>query len=176
MPRKNDLKKYSPETATAPATTFVRTRDLINEFLRQKRIAIVGVSRDERDFSRTVFREFKKRGYDVVPINPQQGSIDDVQFIAGIQDVSPAPDVVVIMTPPNVTAQIVRDCAEAGVNRIWLHRSIGAGSVSDEALEFCAKHDIRVVSGYCPLMFLSDPGFVHRVHGFFLKLARAYPN
>ncbi len=175
MQQKFDLKKFSPETATAPVATYVRTRDLISEFLRQKKIAIVGVSRDERDFSRTVFREFSERGYDVVPVNPQSGAIDDAQFVSNIKDVSPAPDVVVIMTPPAATAQIVRECAEAGISRIWLHRSIGAGSVSDEALEFCAEHDIRVVAGYCPLMFLSEAGFVHRVHGFFLKLARAYP-
>jgi hypothetical protein len=33
-----------------------------------------------------------------------------------------------------------------------------------------------VVPGFCPLMFLSETGAVHRLHGFIMKLARAYPH
>ena len=44
-----------------------------NEFLAQRRIALVGVSRDPRDLSRTLFRELRRRGYDVVPVNPELG-------------------------------------------------------------------------------------------------------
>ena len=44
-----------------------------NEFLAQRRIALVGVSRNPRDLSRTLFRELRRRGYDVVPVNPDAG-------------------------------------------------------------------------------------------------------
>ncbi len=46
------------------------TRREIDGFLALKRVAMVGVSRDPRDFSRMLFREMKKRGYDMVPVNP----------------------------------------------------------------------------------------------------------
>ena len=42
----------------------------IDSFLSCRRIAVVGVSRDPKDFSRAVLRELLKRGYDVVPVSP----------------------------------------------------------------------------------------------------------
>lgn len=48
----------------------------IREFLGQKRLAIVGVSRQPRDFSRALFREFCSRGYEVVPVNPAAREIE----------------------------------------------------------------------------------------------------
>jgi predicted CoA-binding protein len=57
-------------------------------------------------------------------------------------------DGVVIITRPETTERIVRDCKDAGVPRVWMHRSMAAGSsVSPEAIAFCAAHDIRVISG-----------------------------
>ena len=35
----------------------------IQDFLGLKRLAVVGVSRDPRDFTRTLFRELQGRGY-----------------------------------------------------------------------------------------------------------------
>jgi predicted CoA-binding protein len=39
-------------------------------FLTHRRMAVVGVSRDPYDFSRTVVAELTRCGYDVVPVNP----------------------------------------------------------------------------------------------------------
>jgi len=44
--------------------------EMIEDFLAQKRIAMIGISRNPRDFSAALFEEFRKRGYDVVPLNP----------------------------------------------------------------------------------------------------------
>ena len=45
-------------------------RARIDDFLSRKRLALVGVSRNPQDFTRSMFREFRRRGYDVVPVNP----------------------------------------------------------------------------------------------------------
>ena len=39
-------------------------------FLATRRFAVVGVSRNEKDFSRYLLRELLARGYDAVPVNP----------------------------------------------------------------------------------------------------------
>jgi predicted CoA-binding protein len=50
---------------------------------------------------------------------------------------------VVIVTRPEATERIVRECADAGVRRVWMHQSMGKGtSVSSEAVEYCRQHDI----------------------------------
>jgi predicted CoA-binding protein len=45
------------------------TRAAIDDFLGCRRLAVVGVSRDDEDFSRAVFRAFTGRGYEAVPVN-----------------------------------------------------------------------------------------------------------
>jgi predicted CoA-binding protein len=44
--------------------------EIIEDFLAQKRIALVGLSRQPKDFSVMLFEELCRRGYDVVPVNP----------------------------------------------------------------------------------------------------------
>ena len=145
---------------------------LANEFLAERRLAVVGVSRDPKNFSRGLFRELRSRGYDVIPVNPAGGEIEGQPCAARVQDVSPPVAGVLVMTRPDVSEQVVRDCAEAGVPRVWLHRGFGPGAVSPSAVDFCRLHGIAVIEGECPYMFLPASGFVHRVHGFFRRLSR----
>jgi len=147
----------------------------IQEFLAQKRFAFVGVSRKPQDFSRAVFREFRNRGYEPVPVHPHANEIDGLKCYPRFEDIQPPVDSLLLMTSPSVTGVIVRQAAAAGVKRIWMHRGGGAGAVNPEAVQFCEANGITVIPGQCPLMFLSHPGWIHRVHAFFRKLTGSYP-
>jgi len=69
---------------------------------------------------------------------------------------------------PQVTEQIVRECVELGIKRIWMHCMMGtkpglaAGmtSVSPEAVKLCLENGISVIPGSCPNQFLR-PDFGH---------------
>ncbi|MCB0194446.1 MAG: CoA-binding protein [Anaerolineae bacterium] len=148
---------------------------LIQDFLAQERIAVVGVSRDEKDFSRGLFREFCNRGYDVVPVNPEAAAIEGRLCFAHVQDIRPSVEGALLMTSPELTDKVVRDCAEAGIRRVWLYRGVGPGAVSESAVAFCRDNDIEVIDGYCPYMFFSNTPFVHKAHGFMMKLMGGYP-
>ena len=152
-------------------TLAVRATD----FLAQRRIALVGISRRPSDMSRTLFRELRARGYDVVPVNPELLSVDGVPCLHRLQDVSPRVDGALLMTPPAATDRVVMDCAEAGVPRVWMHRGAGTGAVSPDAVAFCREHGMSVVEGACPFMFLPRADFFHRAHGFLLRLAGRHP-
>jgi predicted CoA-binding protein len=145
-------------------------RDDIDDFLRQKRLAVVGVSRNEKDFTRILFREFIRRGYDAVPVNPASEAIDGRPCFHRVQDIVPAVDGALILTPANRTDAVVLDCAAAGVPRVWMFRAVGRGAVSKAAVSYCKSKGIRVIAGVCPYMFWKDAAFVHRLHGFFVKL------
>src|SRR3990172_2254592 len=146
-----------------------------NDFLGQRRIALVGVSRDARDLSRSLFRELRSRGYDVVPVHPLLDSVDGVPCARRLRDVRPPVGGALLMTPPAATDKIVRDCSEAGISRVWMHRGTGHGAVSVTAVAYCRDHGIAVVEGACPFMFLPEAGFVHRTHGFFARLFGRHP-
>jgi predicted CoA-binding protein len=143
--------------------------------LSQKRLAFVGVSQDPDDFSRALFRELQDQGYQVIPVNPNATEIEEQPCFASVKDITVLVDGALLMTAPNVTDQVVRECAEADIRRVWMHRGVGRGSISEEAIEFCQLHGINVVPGFCPFMFLPKSGFIHRTHAFFMKLSGAYP-
>jgi uncharacterized protein len=142
---------------------------LANQFLAERRLAFVGVSRNAADFSRGLFREFARRGYDVVPVNPGVEEVDGRRCLARLQDVVPPVTAAFVMTPPSKSAQVVRDGIEAGVRTIWLHRGVGAGATTEEAVRIGHDAGLAVVEG-CPYMFFPNAGAVHRVHGFLHRM------
>jgi predicted CoA-binding protein len=147
----------------------------IRSFLALRRLAVVGVSRRPNDFTRMLFREFRQRGYDLVPVNPALAEVDGIPCVAKIQDVSPPAEGALLLTSPSVTEKVLEGCLEAGIQRVWLYRAAGAGAVSATSISFCQSHGISVVGGECPFMFLPETGWFHRLHGFCRKLTGKYP-
>ena len=85
-------------------------------------------------------------------------------------------DGAVIITRPETTARIVRDCRDAGVRRVWMHESLMKGSsVSPEAVEFCRQHDIAVMAGACPMMYGEGADFGHTCMRWILGLQVKLP-
>jgi predicted CoA-binding protein len=147
----------------------------IERFLAGRRIAMVGVSTKPQEFSRAVWRAFVERGYDMVPVHPGVDEIDGRKAFARVADVPGAPDGVLVMVPAAAAADVVADCVNAGVRRVWLHRGAGAGAVSDAAVALAREHGLELVAGECPLMFLPGTERVHRWHGGWRKLIGRYP-
>ena len=138
-------------------------RAAAEEFLAQERIAVAGVSRDPKQPANLIYRRLRDNGYEVFAVNPSAGEIEGARCYAAVTDIPGGVDGVVIVTPPQAAPAVVADCAQAGVPRVWLHRGIGPGSSSPEAVAACRRHGIAVIPGGCPNMFgaTSDPG--HRV-------------
>ena len=148
----------------------------IQDFLSQHRIAIVGVSHNPKDFSRTLLSELRQRGYDAVAVNPELKDVDGKTCFAHVQDIPQEVDGAILMTSPGVSEEVVRDCAEAGITRVWMYRAgKKGGAVSDEAIRYCVENGISVVPGECPFMFLVGAGWFHHAHGFIRKITGGYP-
>ncbi len=149
---------------------------MIRNFLSHRRLAIIGISRNPKEFSSHVFYEFSKHGYDVVPVNPRATSIQGRECFARAQDIWPPVQAALLMTPPMITGAVVRDCAEAGIKWIWMYRGAErAGAATDGAVHYCLQMGMQVIAGQCPLMFLPKTGTVHRLHGWFRKITGRYP-
>ncbi len=149
-------------------------RELIDDFLSQKRIAIVGVTRSEKDWGRRLYDQFKKRGYDTYAINPNR-AIAGIQCYGHLSDLPRKVDGVVLVVPPKVSEQVVREAAALKISRVWMHRGMGEGAVSPAAIQFCKEHNIAVIYGVCPMMYLPGGGVGHRLHHYFAKWRKQLP-
>jgi predicted CoA-binding protein len=170
-----DARTRTSEENAVP--TSVTTMQAVGDFLALKRLAVVGVSRDPKHFSYVLWQELRQRRYEAIPVNPNTTELDGQRCYARVQDIVPPVEGVLVMTPPQATTQVVRDCLEAGVDHIWMHRGAGGGpgAVDPAAVQLCEEHGIELVAGHCPYMFLPGTPFFHGLHGFFKKVTGSYP-
>ena len=151
------------------------SRASIDNFLSLHRIAVVGVSRNETDFSRLLWAELRHRGYELIPVNPRAETIDGLPSKPNLSSVDPAPEGVLLMTQPAESLAAVREAIQCGIKAIWFYRAVGKGAVSLEAGELAQQAGCDVVAGECPFMFLPDSGFPHSWHRAFKGLVGALP-
>jgi predicted CoA-binding protein len=145
------------------------TPESVTTFLRGRRFAVAGVSRQPNQAANAVFRKLRDVGYEVFPTNPQASEVEGVKCYSHVGSVPGQLDGVVIATAPDVSVQIVRECSAHGVRRVWFHRSFGNGSVSEEAVRECDTRGIDCVVGGCPLMFCDPVDFGHKCMRWWLQ-------
>lgn len=150
----------------------------VNEFLAQKRIAVAGVSRDNSGHAAAnlIYRRLQKTGHDVFAVNPHMQTFEGERCYPDVRSIPGGIAGVVIVTRPEITDRIVRECADAGVSRVWMHQGLGKGSsVSESAVEYCRQHEISVIAGACPMMYGPGADFGHTCMRWVMRLTGKLP-
>ena len=148
----------------------------IDDFLAQSRIAVAGVSRTPAGHGgNPVYVRLRERGYQVFAVNPNADTVEGDPCFPDLHSIPGGVDGVVIATPPAAAESIVRECQELGITRVWMHRSFGAGSVSEEAHDYCRANGITCIAGACPLMYGQTADGGHRFMRWFMGLMGRLP-
>ena len=135
-----------------------------SEFLGHKRIAVTGVSRKPKNHgSNTVYKRLRERGYDVFAVNPNADEVEGDRAYRDLRSIPGGVEAVVIGTRPAFADQTMRECAELGIEHVWMHRGPGEGSVSGAATAYGRERGITVIDGGCPCMFDPTADFGHKV-------------
>ena len=141
----------------------------VQDFLDQKHVAFVGISRNDKDFANSVYRSMRDAGRTMYPVHRDAAvtTVSGDPVYHRLADVPDPVDGVVVMVPAASAADVVQDALDRGIPRVWLYRGAGQGAVSPEAVELCRSQGVPVVDGACPFMFDGRPAGVHRVHAWF---------
>jgi hypothetical protein len=147
------------------------------EFLSHGQIAVAGVSRSSEGAANLIYRKLRSLGYKVFAVNPHAETVEGDKCYPNLAAIPDHPDGVVIVTKPEVADQIVRECADLGINRVWMHKGMDSkgASVSGEAVAFCRERGISVIPGGCPMMFCKDADLGHRFMRWLLGLTGGLP-
>lgn len=138
--------------------------DLVQAFLSQKKIAVVGVS-DQRDTGCNLnYHTFKKNGYTVSAVNPRITTFEGDPCYPDLKSIPDQPEAVFILASPKISEQIVQQCVDLGIKHVWMHcvmgtkpgLAAGMSSVSPEAVRLCQENGIQVIPGSCPNQFLNS--------------------
>jgi predicted CoA-binding protein len=134
---------------------------MAEDFMAQKRLAVVGVSGSGPATGNAIFKALKKQGYTVYPVNPNAETAEGETCYPSVTALPEKVDGVLIVTRPDVTEQVMRDCVEAGIPRVWTHYNpmAGAGnsSASDTATAYGRENGLTVIDTGCPMMFIDFP-------------------
>jgi len=147
------------------------SKQLVDDFINQKNIAVVGVSRKKSKFGNYIYRELKKKDYHVFPVNPKLEFSEGDKCYPNLFSVPEKLDGVIINVSPPEAINILKDVSAAGIKRVWLQQ----GSQSDEAVKFCEENNIDCVSNECIIMFTEPLGFMHRTHKWIWNLMGKLP-
>jgi predicted CoA-binding protein len=154
----------------------VKLAEAATEFLASKRIAVTGVSRNPQGHgSNAVIERLLERGYDAVAINPNATELAGVTAYPTLAAVPGGVEAVVIGTRPEHALGTVKEAVELGITKVWMHRSLDAGSVSAEAVAYGREHGVVVIDGGCPLMFDPTADGAHKFMCGLLKLTGKVP-
>jgi hypothetical protein len=110
-----------------------------------------------------VYRRLRERGYEVFAVNPNAREVEGDHSYPDLKSIPGGVQAVVIGTRPETAENTMHECAELGIEHVWMHRGPGSGSVSDAATEYGRQHGITVIDGGCPLMFAPTSDFGHRL-------------
>ena len=154
----------------------MKISDAAADFLSCRRIAVTGVSHAPKGHgSNAVYQRLRDRGYEVFAVNPNADIVEGDATYPNLSSIPGGVEAVVIGTRPAHALDTVKEASELGITRVWMHRSVDAGSVSAEATDFGRQHGVTVIDGGCPLMFgpTSDGG--HKAICWVLKLTGSVP-
>jgi predicted CoA-binding protein len=131
-------------------------------FLSGKRFAVAGVSRQPPHPANAIFRKLVTAGYEVIPVNPHSAELEGTVCYADVTAIPGDLDGVIIATPPEASLAVVQHCAAKGVKRVWFHKSLGAGSVSEAAVKEAKTLGLEVIAQGCPLMYVAPVDVGHK--------------
>ncbi|TKA70562.1 hypothetical protein B0A55_06230 [Friedmanniomyces simplex] len=109
-------------------------------FFTSPTFAVAGASSNPAKFGHRIFAWYLSHNLPAVPVNPTCSSIsvrrktfDTVASPSQLKD--PKNTGLSVITPPPVTAQLLREAKEAGVRAVWLQ----PGSFTERELEFAVR-------------------------------------
>jgi predicted CoA-binding protein len=118
------------------------------ELLRTShRIAVVGASSNPARPSCGVFATLVARGYDCVPVNPNERAVHGVPAVATLAEAAAggAIDIVDVFRRAEATEEIAREAVAVGARALWLQ----LGIVNWESARIAAEGGLTVVMDRC---------------------------
>ena len=119
-----------------------------------KTIAVIGASSHRYKYGNKAVRAFLRQGFTVIPINPNESSVEGIATYASVLDVPGPIDMATIYVPGHIGVKVIADIAKKGIPEVWLN----PGADDDEVLARAKTLGVKVIQA-CSIMAIGEsPG------------------
>ena len=119
-----------------------------------KTVAIIGASSDRTKFGNRALRAFRRQGYTVIPINPNETEVDGLKTYASVLDVPGPIDMATLYVPPVVGEQVIEEIARKKIPQVWFN----PGSESDALVARARALQIQPIVG-CSIVGIGENAY-----------------
>jgi hypothetical protein len=141
-------------------------KNAIEEFIKSKRIAVVGLSRTSKKFGNNAFVELSKRGYQVFAVHPEAAEIGGTLCYPNLGALHGKVDAVLVCIAPGGVPEILKEAARSGIRNVWLQQ----GAESSEAVALGKELELNLVVRRCILMYAPPVEGFHAWHRAFYRI------
>ena len=106
-----------------------------------KTVAVIGASNDRSKFGNKAFRAFQQEGYKVVPINPNESSVEGVPTFPSVTDVPDTIDMATVYVPPEIGITLLDGFEKKQIAEILFN----PGAESDELISEARRRKLNVI-------------------------------
>lgn len=142
-------------------------KELIDSFFQNNSIAVIGATDNRQKFGYSVINELKKKGFTVFPVNPKKEIIDGLKVYPSVTSLPLNIQCALLVIAPAETVKVVKEIISTSIKLVWMQQ----GSESWEAIDFCEKNGIKVISKKCVLMYAPPVKSFHKFHRVIWKMA-----
>jgi predicted CoA-binding protein len=147
------------------------TQQDIKNFLAVKTVAVAGISRDEKKFSRLLLKKLVSEGFTVLPVNPNAQKIDTLQCYSSVADLPADVSQLIVVTNKKESRQVIQQAIDKGIKKIWVQQ----GSETPEILAMAKNNSHDLITGECLFMWLGPVTGFHGFHRFMRKVFSGLP-
>ena len=106
-----------------------------------KVVAVIGASNNRSKFGNRALRAFRRQGYTVIPINPNEAQVEGLKTYRSVLDVPGPIDMASLYVQPEVGEHVIGEIARKGIAEVWLN----PGAESDALIARARALDIQPI-------------------------------
>ena len=108
-------------------------------------IAIIGATDNPSKYGNVIYKDLKRKGYNIFPVNPGRNSVDDDQAYISISELPKKPTIINFVVPPTVTLEILQDCLEMNLLNVWVQ----PGAEDPAVMTFLQENHFNYLANAC---------------------------
>jgi predicted CoA-binding protein len=108
-------------------------------------VAVVGATDDPAKYGSVIYRDLKRKGYAVWPVNRTRSLVDGDPTYASLADLPEPPAIVNIVVPPRQALNVLHEAHDLGYENVWLQ----PGAEDPEVMRYVQEHGFTYLANAC---------------------------